>query len=322
MKRILGIGNALVDIMTPLENDDFLSHIGLAKGSMELVDLDTSKKILSQTEGLKKTLTSGGSTANTIYGIAKLTGNAGYIGKINKDKYGDFFASDMKKAGVNMHLSYSDSTPTGVAVALVSPDSERTFATYLGAAVELSANELNPSIFSQYDLLHLEGYLIFDEELVMRALHLAKQYNLLVSIDLASFNVVEIKKDFLKKIIKDYIDIVFANEEEAKAYTGLEAEDALHKIAEEVQISVVKTGGKGSMIKHNDTIYKVDAIKVNAIDTTGAGDFYAAGFLYGMTQHYPLDKCGRIGSYLAGRVVEVIGAKPAKDVWAEIKNIN
>ncbi len=320
MEKILGIGNALVDIMTILKDDSFLKKVGLPKGSMQLVDIETSNKIYSMTEELEKSIASGGSAANTIYGIGKLGGYAGYIGKINADdELGHFFEEDMRKAGVNTHLKYSD-TPTGKAIALVSPDAERTFATYLGAAVELSAKDLDETIFEKYDLLHLEGYLAYNEELTEKAVWLAQKNGMTVAIDMASYNVVEDKLDFFKYLVKKYIDIIFANEEEAKAFTQLEPEDALKKISEETEIAIVKTGEEGSMIKQDGNVYKINAIKVNPIDTTGAGDFYAAGFLYGLTRGFGLDRCGNLGSYLAGRVTEFIGAKPAADVWNEIEN--
>jgi sugar/nucleoside kinase (ribokinase family) len=321
MKKILGLGNALVDIMTVLKNDSFLEEVGLPKGSMQLVDADVSNEIYKKTEGFEKTIASGGSVANMIYGIAKLGASAGYIGKINKDdELGKFFENDMESAGVDTHLIFSN-TPTGKAIALVSPDAERTFATYLGAAVELSKDELDSQIFSNYDIFVLEGYLVYNEELVLKAIEIAKANNMLIAIDMASYNVVEDKRDFLDRIIRKYVDIVFANEEEAKAFTGLEPEEALHKIAENVLFSVVKIGEKGSLIKYDGKVYRIPAIKVNPVDTTGAGDFYAAGFLYGLTRGFSPEKCGAVASFLAGKVTETIGAKPNKNVWEEIKSL-
>jgi len=162
--------------------------------------------------------------------------------------------------------------------------------------------------------------LAYNEELTEKAAWLAKRYDLMVSIDMASYNVVEDKLDFFKHLVDKYIDVVFANEEEARAFTGYEPVDALHKISENTLIAVVKTGEKGSMIKYDGKIYNIEAIKVKPVDTTGAGDFYAAGFLYGLTKNFPMEKCGSLGSYLAGRVTEFIGAKPSADVWTEIEN--
>jgi sugar/nucleoside kinase (ribokinase family) len=188
----------------------------------------------------------------------------------------------------------------------------------LGAAVELSANDLKPEQFEGFDLLHLEGYLVFNHDLVERALSLAKSKGLQISIDLASFNVVDSNKDFLQKIIKEYVNIVFANEEEAKSLTGLEPEWALRAIARLCEIVVVKFGAKGSAVKRGNELARATAIKANAIDTTGAGDLYASGFLYGLINGWTLDKCVKFGSITAGKVVETIGAKINDQGWKEI----
>ena len=206
-----------------------------------------------------------------------------------------------------------------MAVALISPDSERTFATYLGAAVELSDSDLNSNQFKGYKYLHIEGYLALNHDLMLKAAELAKGNNLKISIDMASFNVVEDNLEFLKDYVKNYVDIIFANEEEAKAFTGKEPEEALHVIAEQCEIAVVKIGSKGSMVKSKGKTYQVEPLKANSIDTTGAGDLYASGFLYGLSNNLPLEKCGSIGSLCASKVIEVIGSKMNNETWDEIK---
>lgn len=321
MKNILGIGNALVDIMTRLEDDSHLQQIGLKKGSMELVEKKQVEKILESSKSLKQTLSSGGSASNTIHGTARLGIESGYIGKIGNDDFGSFFTNDLKKSKIQTHLIQS-ATETGKAIAFISPDAERTFATYLGAAVEMVPNDLDPHIFSAYDVLHIEGYLLFNHDLILKTLELAKKTNMLVSLDMASFNVVEANRDFLREIIKKYVNIVFANEEEAKAYTQEEPENALHLFAEETNIAVVKIGKGGSMIKREKDIYHVDAIHANAIDTTGAGDLYAAGFLAGMVKNKSLQECGNLGSLIAGKVTEVIGAKLSDTQWDKVYTIS
>ncbi len=317
MKNILGIGNALVDIMTQLENDNHLQAIGLQKGSMELVEKEQVEKILKASQSLKQSLASGGSAANTIHGTARLGIESGYIGKIGHDDFGNFFTTDLEKSKIQTHLIHSE-TETGKAIAFISPDAERTFATYLGAAVEMTPNDLDPHIFRSYDVLHIEGYLLFNHDLILKTLELAKKTNMLVSLDMASFNVVEANRDFLQEIIKKYVNVVFANEEEAKAYTQAEPEDALHLFAEETNIAVVKIGKGGSMIKRDKDIFRVSAINANAIDTTGAGDLYAAGFLAGMVRNKSLQECGNLGSLIAGKVTEVIGAKLSDTQWNEV----
>jgi len=317
--KVLGMGNALVDMMTQIDNDNFLITNNLPKGSMQLVDYDTSSTVLKAAEGFKKSMASGGSAANTIHGLAKLGVEAAFIGKVGKDAMGDFFKNDLIDSKIDSHLLFSNS-PSGVAAALVSPDAERTFATFLGAAVELSAADLSKEMFEGYDIFHIEGYLVQNHELIETAIGLAKEAGCRVSIDLASYNVVEDNLEFLQKMV-DNVDIVFANEEEAKAFTGLEPEAALAKIAEKVEIAVVKIGSKGSMVKHNGQVYMAGVIKANSIDTTGAGDLYASGFIYGMSKNLAFDQCAAIGAIVAGNVIEVIGAKMDNERWENIYSL-
>jgi sugar/nucleoside kinase (ribokinase family) len=324
MKKILGMGNALVDIMIPIESDEILHVLDLPKGSMQLVDWDRSRGIQETLKDYRKSLSAGGSAANTIRGLAKLGVQTGYIGVVGEDELGGFFVKDMINAGVDPHMIHSRQ-PTGCAVALVSPDSERTFATFLGAAVELSAEHLGSGtrhpvsgIFKRYDYFHIEGYLVQNHALIETAVKLAKEAGLTVSLDLASYNVVEANKDLLHEIIEKYVDIVFANEEEAKAFTGKDPHEALNEIGGKCGIAVVKTGKEGSLVKKGEDINNIGIIAVTAIDTTGAGDLYASGFLYGLANEKSLEECGRIGALLAGNVIEVMGSKMPEERWVEI----
>jgi sugar/nucleoside kinase (ribokinase family) len=243
---------------------------------------------------------------------------SGYIGKIGDDDYGRFFKEDMLKNGIRTKLQFSK-TATGLATALISPDSERTFATYLGAAVELGPDDINKEILDDYDYFYIEGYLVFNYDLMSKILAVAGDSNMKTVIDLASYNVVEANRDYLLENIEKYIDIVFANEEEAKALTGKEPEEALDIIAEKTEIAVVKIGKDGSMIRKGEEKVKVVGLNVNAIDTTGAGDLYAAGFLFGLLNGYSLELCGKVASLVAANVVEVLGAKMDNERWETIK---
>ena len=318
MTKILGIGNALVDIMTKLEDDSILEKFNLPKGSMQLVDEATIEIITKGTTHLEKSQSSGGSAANTIHGLAKLGVETAFIGKVGKDDFGNFFRNDLIKSNITPELILSNNE-SGCAIALISPDSERTFGTFLGAAVELNSKDLEKFDFNKYDYFHIEGYLVQNHKLIEKALHLAKENGLIISLDLASYNVVEDNLEFLHKIVKQYVDIVFANEEEAKSFTGKEPEEALNQLSEFCDIAVVKIGEKGSIIKKGNKLYKAGVIDVTPIDTTGAGDIYASGFLYGMLNNLPLDKCGEIGAILSGRVIENTGAKLFDNQWDEIK---
>jgi sugar/nucleoside kinase (ribokinase family) len=319
MKKIIGIGNALVDVMTIVQDESCLSRFGLPKGSMTMVDASRSGEIKQAINGLKKTLASGGSAGNTMYGLGVMGVHSSFIGKVGRDEFGNFYEKDMVDAGLTPILMRSPQSPTGTAVALVTPDSERTFATHLGAATELIAEELRSTYFKGYHVLYLEGYLIFNLPLVEQACRLAKENKMCVVLDLASFNVVNEMRPAFDRIIEEYVDIVFANEEEARAFTGLGPVGALDAISKKCHIAVVKTGPDGSWIKRGDEVIKVDALNVKAVDTTGAGDLYAAGFLYGYSHGFGLDKCGMFGSILAGKVIENIGARMPDEKWAEAK---
>jgi len=318
MSSVLGLGNALVDVLARLEDDQLLSNLDFPKGSMQLVDEAIVQKVVSATAHLKKEMASGGSAANTIHGLAVLGVETGFIGKIGDDEFGRFFREDMSRNNITPHLT-AGKNKSGRAYALISPDSERTFATYLGAAIELSSDDLADHLFDGYAYFHIEGYLVQNKPLVEKAIQMAKAKGLKVSIDLASFNVVEENLEFLSRMVKDYVDIVFANEEEAKAFTGKEGEEALQLLGAHAEIAVLKLGKSGSLIKRVDEVVKVGVIPAKSIDTTGAGDLYAAGFLYGLIQKLDLDKCGKIGSILSGHVIEVVGPKMDESTWNSIR---
>ena len=317
-KKILGIGNALVDALNKLKNDDLLEELGLPKGSMQLVDAETSAAIQEKTKDLDKEMASGGSAANTIHGLANLGADTAFVGTVGDDEIGKFFSNDLKKSGIKPLLNVSK-TASGLANAMITPDGERTFGTFLGAAVELSAEDITPETFAGYDLLHVEGYLVQNHHLLEAILKTAKNAGLEVSLDLASYNVVEDNLPFLKKMVEEYVDIVFANEEEAKAFTGKEPRAALDELAEVTKIAVVKVGSKGSVIKSGDVITMVGVNKTEVADTTGAGDLYAAGFLYGYINGFTMKKAGELGALLASKVIADYGAKIKPEDWEEIK---
>jgi len=316
-KSILGIGNALIDVLINITDDSVLQKFGLLKGSMTLVDAVLSAEIKNETKNSTRSIQTGGSAANTVHGIARLGGQCGYIGKISEDEMGSFFLEDFRRNNINTHFFYSP-TGTGHATALISTDSERTFGTYLGAAMELTAEEMTSEIFRNYGIMHIEGYLVQNHALIETAMKAAKENGLLVAIDMASFNIVESNIDFLHRVIREYVDIVFANEEEALALTGKNPEAALTEIAEMCSIAVVKLGAQGSIIKSGERLIRIDAISAKSIDTTGAGDIYASGFLYALAENLDLEVAGKIGSLLAGKVVEVMGAKIPEETWNQL----
>ncbi|TFH39218.1 MAG: adenosine kinase [Bacteroidia bacterium] len=317
MKKVLGIGNALVDVMTILDNDEVLRGLAFPKGSMQLVDLELSTRIKEETSMFVNRQASGGSAANTIHGLSKLGVVAGYIGAVGSDSTGDIFENDMKSAGVNTML-LRRIRETGTAVAMITPDSERTFATHLGAATEMSSGDLPPEMFRGYDFLYLEGYLVTNMDLVRYVCQMAKENGLKIVIDMASFNVVDAFLGDFRELVENWVDIIFANEEEARSFTGLGPEEALQELAGQCEIAIVKVGKQGSIIARGHEKVKVNSIDVTSIDTTGAGDLYAAGFLYGLAGDEPLEKCGAYGALLAGNVIEVFGPKMDDTRWKNI----
>ncbi|MEE1096831.1 MAG: adenosine kinase [Bacteroidales bacterium] len=316
--KVVCIGNALVDKVCLLPNDDILREENLPKGSMQLINSEESKRLKTRLEELKSEIATGGSAANTANGIANLGVSTTYIGMVGNDELGDFYEKDMKENNISTHIFRSPDMATGLALALVSKDGERTFATHLGAAVTLSADNINETLLEGYDYLHIEGYLISNNELFNKIIDCAKKCGVKISIDLASYNVVEENLEYLKTVCKG-VEIIFANEDEARAFTQKDAEAALDEIAEYANIAVVKIGAKGSLIKHNGQKMRIEETKRNKIDTTGAGDMYAGGFLAGLCKGEDLTKCGKLGSILAGNVIEIMGTKMDAQRWTKIE---
>ena len=317
--KILGIGNALMDILVLPEDDQLINRLELPKGGMTLVDGDLSARIQKEISHLNTKIATGGSVANAINGIAALGAACGYVGAIGQDDLGSMFKNEMVKRGIEVVLKEME-LPTGNAVGFVSPDGERTFATYLGAAVEMGPDDITPELFEGYDVFFIEGYLVFNHALIMAAASAAKSAGLVIALDLASFNVVEANLEILNELVDNYIDIVFANEEEAKSFTGMIPEEALGNLAGRCDIAIVKVGKEGAFVQQGAQKWHIPTnVVAKVIDTTGAGDFFAAGFLAGLASGHNLEKCGKIGALLAGEVIQVVGAELEQSHWDTIK---
>lgn len=319
MDKIIGMGNALVDVLVKIDDDSLLEKLHLPKGSMQLIQEDTLSEIRKYTSGMKIHRSTGGSAGNTVCALAALGANPGFIGKVGQDETGAFFGDTLRQRGVNALLATCD-LPSGIASTFISTDGERTFGTYLGAAATLRAEDLSRKMFAGYNYLYIEGYLLQDHDLMLRAVQLAKEEGLQVCLDMASYNVVEAERDFFDQLIVKYVDIVFANESEALAYTGKTPHEALEEIASKCSIAVVKTGKEGSLVKKGTEVIQLLSCPVdNVLDTTGAGDFYAAGFMYGLTCGYSLEKCVQISTILATAVIQEVGTTLPAKKWDEIK---
>ena len=320
MKRVIGIGNALTDVLVNLRNEDVLHNHNIARGSMSLVDTALQSEISKEVAGLPHSLSLGGSADNTIRAMARLGSEVGFIGKVGHDNTGDRFEQALRNLGIEGKIFRGES-PSGKCISLVSPDGERTMLTYLGAAAEMHAEDITPTIFDGYDCLYIEGYLVQEHSLIETAIRTAKEQGLQVAIDLASFNVVEENLEFLRGIVAKYIDIVFANEDEARVFSGEEEPiNALQFISEMCDLVVVKIGTKGALIKHKGEVIHIGIMAAaKRVDTTGAGDFYAAGFMYGLCEGLSLRQCGTIGAITAGKVIEVVGPTLGEEAWSDIE---
>ena len=324
MKKIIGIGNALTDMLVNLKSDDVLNQYGIARGSMSLVDSQLQSEISKAVAGRPYSLSLGGSADNTIRAMAHLGSSVGFIGKVGRDTTGDFFEQALENLGIKPVI-FRGENRSGKCVSLISPDGERTMLTHLGAALEMKAEEISADIFEGYDCLYVEGYLVQDHTLIESVARTAKRAGLKVAIDLASFNVVEENLDFLRQLVGNFVDIVFANEDEARVFSGEEEPiNALQYISELCELTVVKIGMKGALIKQGEQVVHVGIMKAaQRVDTTGAGDFYAAGFMYGLTEGLDLRQCGTIGAVTAGKVIEVVGTTLSDEAWEDIhKYIN
>lgn len=317
-RGIVGVGSALMDLLV-FEDDAFLKGISDVKGGMTLVEGSFAGDVLKKVSS-EVTVVPGGAACNTIIGVGRLNGTATFVGKRGRDNYGDIFEKDLEKNGVTPRLVMSD-TPTGRVLSIITPDAQRSMFTYLGAASELSPGEILPEYFTDAAIVLIEGYLVFNRDLMMATLRAARAAGAAIAMDLASFTVVEAALDFIKGEVIPYVDILIANEDEARAFTGLSDEAAaLAEMSRCADVAVLKLGARGSRIFCGGKVTEIaPEIGAEIVDTTGAGDLWASGFLYGMVMGYPAETCGRIASVCGYEVCRVTGADIPEEGWARIR---
>ena len=319
MKKIIGIGNALTDALVTLPNDDLLHTFGLPKGSMTLIGDEEQQRIQECFASLNVQRATGGSAGNTMLALAHLGAKPGFIGAVGDDATGNFFAANCTKCGITPYLTTLP-VQSGIAYTFISPGGERTFATYLGAAAMMGPESLTTEMFAGYDYLYVEGYLVQNHALILRAVELAKEMGLKICLDLASYNIVAADHAFFTRLIAEYVDVVFANEEEARAFANAEPAEALECLHSQCEVAVVKLGPAGSTIMRKGEKVFIEAWPVEkVIDTTAAGDFYAAGVMYGLMNGCTLTQCAQIGTILSGHVIQIVGTQLTEEVWGEIK---
>lgn len=315
LKNVIGIGNPVVDVLFQT-NESFLEEYELIKGSMKLVDSHQARLIYSKMSDTAEI--SGGSVANTMVGIASLGGTCSYIGKVHDDELGRTFKSDMSDIGIKFETVPSQNgSSTGQCLVMITPDGQRTMATYLGACSEIGPEDINPDTIRNHEITYLEGYLwdtLNAKEAMLKASGFSKEFGRRVALTLSDTFCVQRHRDSFRYLIAEYVDILFANEEEIMS---LYEEDSLYRSIDYAQsetgITAITLGNRGSVIASQGVQYNISAaISGEIIDTTGAGDLYAAGFLFGITNGYDIKSSGWIGSMSAGEIITQVGARSNK----------
>ena len=310
--EICFIGNAIVDIFSNVSYQ-ILDDLGISKGSMQLVDEELSDKILEHIQVSK--IISGGSAANTAVGFNSFGGKCSFIGQIGNDKLGDLFLKDIKGSGILFkYKDFKVKEKTSKSIVLITPDAERSMNTFIGASNQFNINSFEDQLIMNSNMIYIEGYL-FDQadakEAIYHCCNIAKSNNKKVALSLSDLFCVDRHRiDFLN-LINKYVDIIFANEHEIKSLYQSELKSSIHKIKKSVDFGAITLGSKGSVVFENKLEYHVDPINVvELVDTTGAGDLYASGFLFGFVNNYSIEDCGHLGNKAASEIIRYIGARP------------
>jgi len=310
---VVGIGNAIVDVIARADDSD-LTELGLAKGHMQLIDAADVDAIYGRMGAT--VAVSGGSAANTLAGIASLGGRAGFIGKVADDEFGHIFRHDLRTVGVSFDVPpFENGAPTARSLIFVTPDGERTMNTFLGISPELGGAEIDADLIGSAKVTYLEGYL-FDRDAAQAAFFeackIAQRAGRQVALTLSDGFCVDRHRDAFRKLVNDGIDLLFANEDEIKSlYETENFESALSQLKDDVRLAAVTCGEAGAIVVHRgeQTIVGTEAVS-SVVDTTGAGDLFASGFLHGWTRDLPLDVCARMGNRCAGAIITQLGARP------------
>ncbi|MEZ5169624.1 MAG: adenosine kinase [Acidimicrobiia bacterium] len=310
---VVAIGNALVDVLS-MEPDEFVVRHDLARGAMTMVDQERSEKIYADMG--PTTDTSGGSAANTIAGLASFGSSAGFVGRVHADELGRSFQHDLRSLGVRFNATpTTEGPPTGRCLVVVAPNAERTLCTYLGCAAELDASDLDAELLREARVTYVEGYL-WDQppamEAIREAFTIAGEADRKVAMTLSDPFCVDRHRDDFQSLLDDGIDILFANEDEIRSLFEVDTfDEALQQVRGRCEVAALTRGPSGSVILTDGEVHVVDAHTVDdVVDTTGAGDLYAAGFLHGFVNGEPLNVCGELGSLAAAEAISHIGPRP------------
>lgn len=318
---IIGVGSPVVDFLAQVDESFLKTHVSGAKGGMELVSAETIDRLTANLP-VAPTQSPGGSSGNTIFALARLGIPSTFLGKVGNDATARFYLDSFAANGGDISRFKTGSQSNARCLSLVTPDHERTLRTDLGAALTLDPNEITVADFAGCRHAHIEGYLLFNRGLLLHVVHCAREAGCTISLDLASFETVQAAADLLPDLLRNSIDIVFANEDEATAFLGQQYSypEMARELAKMAGIGVVKIGKDGSYVAHQEEVTTIAPVVVDSvIDTTGAGDFWAAGFLYGWLRGKSLAQCGSNGSVMGAEVVQILGTSVAAERWTELR---
>lgn len=317
---IIGIGNALTDLLVQIPGETLLRELGVEPGGMYLIDSEQHRQMMKRIERWPRRSAAGGSAANMVAGAAMLGSGAVFIGHVGDDATGETFRQCQQRKGIESLLGVSETTPSGKCISLILPDGERTMLTYLGAALEIDTRYLAARYFEGRKVCFIEGYLLNCPEVIETAMRTAQAAGVRVALDVASFTVIREFKAAADRLIDSYVDILFANEDEAAALTGADTpEQALETLAPRCETVVVKIGPRGSLIARGAERFRIGTLDARPVDKTGAGDLYAAGFLHGFVKGLSLRQCGELGAVVSSKSIEVLGAELPDSVWDSIR---
>ncbi|MFP6696194.1 MAG: adenosine kinase [Alphaproteobacteria bacterium] len=319
---VLGIGNAIVDVLAPAE-DAFLEAHGMAKGAMTLIDAERAEELYAAMGS--GTEASGGSAANTVAGVAALGGRACFIGKVRDDELGSIFAHDIRAIGVDFHSAPATSgAPTARCLISVTPDAKRTMHTFLGACVDLGPEDVDEDLIAASAITYLEGYL-WDppgaKEAFIKAMGAARAAGRKVALSLSDGFCVDRHRDEFQDLVEHHVNLLFANEQEITSlYEVDDFNAAMQAVRGKCDIAALTRSEKGAVIVAGDEVHVVSAEPIDAVvDTTGAGDLYASGFLTGLSEGRSLPECGRMAGIGAAEIISHMGARPEVDLKALMK---
>lgn len=319
MLDLVGVGSPLVDLVLQVDDEFLAKQVEGAKGGMEMVDAALIDRLLTKSKRAA-VRAAGGAASNTTVGAANLGLATAFIGCVGNDDFAAFYRTALAEQGCEARLVEHPELPTGRVLSLVTPDAQRTMRTCLGAAAALDPAGITAETFAGVRLVMLEGYTLFNHDLTRAIARAAKAAGCQLALDLASFEVVNINKPVLAELLAGQVDVVFANEDEARAWCGGSPEQALEDLAGRAPVAVVKLGKDGALIARGSERVRVAVEPVDqVVDTTGAGDCWAAGFLAGHLRGLPLAQSGRLGSLAGAAVVQVMGAQVAREQWTRIK---